>query len=311
MNQVKPQNSKWAEIREHGLFGRYLVPVLKRPRNSKLVALVTLALVGVTFYWMFTYTGPYRYFAELQIQWFGSYAPKITYTIVFSGLFLVTASIAAIQAFLLKGAEMPVPGMPTATPVAPVAANDTRQLTLELVRYFALLLACFVIFAMGAYSYYKGAHAGSLRQLSAADFQSGKLQARLVYADVRGHLNRPYLSKDNYLYLPMTSEEHATGPVALVVGINENEIRKYVHREADGTYGVRGIAHKGLEGDVKYAFEKNGTPMADTVWLVHAGRAPSDDKRVGLIMTGLGVALAGFLFCFESYRKRKRAASAR
>jgi len=311
MNQVKPQKNKWAEITEHGLFGTHLVPVLKKPQNAKWVALVILALVGISFYWMFTYTGPYRYFAELQIRWFGSHVPKITFTIVFSGLFLVTATIAAIQAFLLKGAEMPIPGMPAATPVASVAANDARQLTLELVRYFALLLACFVILGMGANSYYNGAHAGSLRQLSAADFQSGKLQARLVYAEVRGHLNRPYLSKDNYLYLPMTSEENATGPVTLVVGINETDTRKYVHKEADGTYSVRGIADKRLEGDVKYAFEKNGTPMADTVWVVHAGRAPSDDKRVGLIMTGLGVALAGFLFALQSYRKRKKAASAR
>jgi len=311
MNQVKPQKNKWAEITEHGLFGTHLVPVLKKPQNAKWVALVILALVGISFYWMFTYTGPYRYFAELQIRWFGSHVPKITFTIVFSGLFLVTATIAAIQAFLLKGAEMPIPGMPAATPVASAAANDARQLTLELVRYFALLLACFVTLGMGAYSYYNGAHAGSLRQLSAADFQSGKLQARLVYAEVRGHLNRPYLSKDNYLYLPMTSEENATGPVTLVVGINETDTRKYVHKEADGTYSVRGIADKRLEGDVKYAFEKNGTPMADTVWVVHAGRAPSDDKRVGLIMTGLGLALAAFLFALESYRKRKKAASAR
>jgi hypothetical protein len=319
MNRVKPQNSKWAEIREHGLFGRHLVPVLKKPQNSKWVALVTMALVGITFYWMFTYTGPYRYLAELQIQWFGSYAPKITCLIVFCGLFLVTATIAAIQAFLLKGAEEPVPGMPTAAADTPVAANDTQEPQLpylplpylwsRCIQYVFILLACFVILGMGAYSYYNGTHAGSLRQLSAADFQSGKLQSRLVYAEVRGHLNKPYLSKDNYLYLPMTSEENATGPVTLVVGINENEIRKYVHREADGTYRVRGIAEKGLEGDVKYAFEKNGTPMADTVWVVHAGRAPSDDKRAGLIMTGLGVALAGFVFAWQSYRKRKRAAS--
>jgi hypothetical protein len=234
-------------------------------------------------------------------------------------LFSVTATIAAIQAFLLKGAEMPAPGMPAAAADTRVAANDSQEPQLpylplpflwsRYIQYIFILLACFVILGMGAYRYYNGTHAGSLRQLSAADFQSGKLQSRLVYAEVRGHLNKPYLSKDNYLYLPMTTEENATGPVTLVVGINENEIRKYVHREADGTYGVRGIADKRLEGDVKYAFEKNGTRMADTVWVVHAGRAPSDDKRAGLTMTGLGVALAAFLFALESYRKRKRVVS--
>jgi len=62
MNPVKPQNSKWAEIREHGLFGRQLEPAFK-PQHGKWVALVGLAIMGITVYWMFTYSGPYRYLA--------------------------------------------------------------------------------------------------------------------------------------------------------------------------------------------------------------------------------------------------------
>jgi hypothetical protein len=150
---------------------------------------------------------------------------------------------------------------------------------------------------------------GSLRQLSAADFQSGKLQSHIVYADVRGHLSGHYISKDYYLYIPMTSEKNSASPVQLLVGVQESETRKYLHREADGTYGVRGIADKRLEGDVKYAFEKNGTPMADTVWVVHAGRAPSDDRTMGLSVMAFGVVFAGLLFAWQSYQKRKRAVS--
>jgi hypothetical protein len=153
-------------------------------------------------------------------------------------------------------------------------------------------------------------HAGSLQRLSAADFQSGKLQARLVYAEVRGHLGAHRISKDDYLYIPMASEKNAAAPVQLLVGVNEHEIRKYFHREGDGTFIVRGVADKGLEGDVKYAFEKSGVAVANPVWVMHAGRDPSLDRATGLSMMGLGVALAGLVLGWQSYRRRKRAAAA-
>jgi hypothetical protein len=109
-----------------------------------------------------------------------------------------------------------------------------------------------VFFGMGAHMYYNAIHAGSLKQLVAGDFQSGKMQAHEVYADIRGYLNGYYINKDYYLYIPMTSTAVITGPVHLVAGIPENEMSKYVHREADGTLSVRGVADKGLEADVKY-----------------------------------------------------------
>jgi hypothetical protein len=155
--------------------------------------------------------------------------------------------------------------------------------------------------------YYNGTHAGILQQLNAVDFQSGNLQARVLYTEVRGHLNGPYLSKDRYRYIPMASEENRTGPVQLVVGIDENQMHKYMHKEADGTFSVRGIADKGLEGDVKFAFEKNGIAVADPVWVVHAGRNPQEDKMFGLIAIGIGIAFGGLMFGLESYRKRKGA----
>src|SRR5260370_34072565 len=70
-------------------------------------------------------------------------------------------------------------------------------------------------------------------------------------------------------------------------------MRKYMHREVDDTFVVRGVADKGLEGDVKYAVEKNGVTVGDSVWVVHAGRDPSGDKTFGLVMMGVGIVVAG------------------
>jgi hypothetical protein len=316
MNPVKPQNSKWAEIREHGLFGRQLEPAFK-PQHGKWVALVGLAILGITFYWMFTYSGPYRYLAELQLKWFASYDPKLTTLLVFSGLVLGLLGIAVTIKILFRGAERPVPGMPTAplaTPaISPTAIPESAIQVAErwqrYCRYSVMYGAPLVLFGTGAYSYYNGTHEGNLQQLSAADFQSGNVQARVVYADVRGHLSGRYLSNGDYLYIPMTSEKNAAAPVQLLVGVNEHEMRKYVHRETDGTFIVRGVADKRLQGYVRYAFEKSGVAVANPVWVVHAGREPSWDRKGGLSVMGFGAALAGLVFGWQSYRKRKRAAA--
>jgi hypothetical protein len=321
MNPVKPPNNRWAEIREHGLLGRPLVPFF-RPRSRKWLALLGLASFGITLYWMFTYSGPYRHLAELELKWLGSYGPELSAVVVFLGLFLGLLYTAVSIKLLFQGGERPVPGMTAATADASVAANKTQEprllslpflplpyLWARNIRSVLILLVCFVFFGIGSYSYYNGTHVGTLQQLSAADFQGGKLHSHIVYADVRGHLSGHYISKDYYLYIPMTSDKNSASPVQLLVGVPENETHKYLHRKADGTYGVRGIADKRLEGDVKYAFEKNGTPMADTVWVVHAGRDPSSDRKMGLSVMGLGVVFAGVLFAWQTYWKRKTAAA--
>jgi hypothetical protein len=312
MNPVKPQDSKWAEIREHGLFGRQLEPVLFKPQNTKWLALVGLPIFGIIFYWMFTYSGPYRYVTELELKWIGSYDPALNAVVIFLGLSLGLLCTTAAIKLLFRGAERPAPGMPTAPTAIPEPAIQLVERWQRNARYALMCAAPLLVFGIGAYFYYNGTHVGSLQQLSVADFQSGKLQSHILYADVRGHLSGHYISKDYYLYIPMTSEKNSASPVQLLVGVQENETRKYLHREADGTFRVRGVADKGmrLEGDVKYAFEKNGIAMADTVWVVHAGRDPSWDRKMGILVMGFGVALAGLVFAWRSYQKRKKAAAA-
>jgi hypothetical protein len=270
-------------------------------KSSKAGMALALAMVGSTLYWGFTYSGPYRYLAELQLKWFRVYYPELT------GMIIVLAMLGVVLAvkLLFRGAERPVPGTPTAAANISATNVAVQEPWLQYVRYAFLL----VPFGLGGWMYYNGTHAGSLQQLNAADFQGGKLQSRVLYADVRGHLNGPYLSKDHYRYIPMASEENGSGPVRLVVGIDENQVRKYMHREADGTISVRGVADQGLDGDVKYAFEKNGIAVADSVWVVHAGRNPHDDKNIGLIIIGVGLAMTALILGLESYRKRKRSAA--
>lgn len=268
------------------------------PRTSKLAAVAIIPLAGITLYWAFTYSGPYRYLAELQLKWMGSYAPELTIIVILLGFLLIAAAIKMV----LRGAERPVPG-PANAPVAavPISKAAVPQNWLQYVRYVVPL----IVAGFGGWMYFNGTQAGNLQQLKAVDFESGKLQSRIVYADVRGHLSRAYLKQENYLYIPMYTKVDGKSPVRLVVGVNEKDADKRLHAEADGSVTVRGVADKGLEGDVKYAFEKNGMAVGDPVWVVHTGREPGEDRMAGSIVAALGVVIAGFMFAFDSYKKRK------
>lgn len=271
------------------------------PKNSRLAAIAVAVMVGFTLYWAFTYSGPYRYLAELQIKWFGYYVPKLTAIVIILGVLLIAGAIKVV----LRGAERPVPGPANAPDEgSSVKTAAVPQPWLRYVRYCAPL----IIVGFGGWMYFNGTQAGSLQQLKAADFESGRLQSRIVYADVRGHLSGMYLNKENYLYISMYTDANGKSPVKLVVGVNEKDANQRLHAEADGSVTVRGIGDKGLEGDVKYAFEKNGMAVADPVWVVHVGRAPADDRVAGVIMMAIGVGLAGIFFAVDSYKRRKNAA---
>lgn len=273
---------------------------------SKAGLLLVVLMVGPALYWGFTYTGPYRYLAELQLKWFGVYYPELTGIVIAFGILCLLAVVKV----LFRGAERHVPALsaPTANPTTPLSAATASPAEQRWARWLPYFVVP-ILFAVGANAYYKGMNAGSLRQLSAAEFYGQNEQPRVFYADVRGQLSLKYLSKDNYFYLPMTAEDNSGAPLRLVVGGNKRELQKAVHRDADGAVHVWGVVDKGLEGDVKYAFEKNGYHLSDTIWVLHAGRAPSDEKGLGLFMMGFGVAAAGVVFLAQKIKDRKRARS--
>jgi hypothetical protein len=311
MNPVQSPHSN-REIMGHGSFGGPRGPAAQG-RNSKWLALLGLPILGVAFYWMFTYSGPYRALAEWQLKWFGSYSPDLTLLLIAAGLLFGLLAIAAAIKLLFRGAERPVSEMhtpPISTPAVaptttPAPTGDIALRWLQSLRLAVIYVAPLTIVGTGAFWYYDGTQEGNLQQLSPVDFETGKVEARKLYADVHGHLSQSYISDESYAYIPMLSKEKAVGPVRLMVGVNNSDMQKYLHREANGIVSVRGITDEGLPSDLRYAFEKNGIAVADPVWVVHAGRDPSSDRKAGLWSMGSGVVLAVLLIGWQSYRKRK------
>jgi hypothetical protein len=250
--------------------------------------LLIAPIMGVSFYWMFTYSGPYRYLAEQQIKWFGWYVPKVTLLLIVLGLF----GIAALGKLILQGAERPAPVLPQPAGTASAGVGGRATPGVASLQWRTWYLA--IPLLMGGYFYLNATQAGALRQLQAEDFGGGRVTSRVVYADVRGQLSRDYMMSDDYMYVPMRQSNEASEPVHVLVGIDKARIKEYLHRQPDGTFVVRGIVQKDLGNDVKAAFEKNGLALAEPCWVVHTGRDPQGDRNVALIVIGIS-AVAGAL----------------
>src|SRR6202022_2441560 len=202
-----------------------------KAHKGKWMALTGVGVPGVTFYWMLTYSGPYRYFAELQLKWFGFYAPKLTVLLIIAGLVIGLFGLAAVITSLFRGAERPVPGIAPANVTTPAIAHkataapvtQTMGQWLLNIRLATAGIGAILILGIGANTYYNATQEGNLQELSVQDFESGKVQTRPVYADVRGHLSETYLKAEHYLYVPMANEKNAAAPIRLIVGVDEQD----------------------------------------------------------------------------------------
>lgn len=278
--------------------------------DNKAGSVVVVTGLGLSFYWMFTYSGPYRYLAELQMKWFGAYVPKITILLIVLGFVGIAAGIKLI----LRGAERPAPVMPQGSVVSDPGSSAATGVALKpaispnalLLSPYARLLVILVPLGMGGYLYFNAAQAGELRQLQVAEVDTGRVNSRVVYADVRGYLSRNYMMKDNYMYIPMLNTETAA-PAHVLIGVDKKQARQYLLPQADGTFVVRGMVEKNLEGDVRVAFEKNGIPLGDNVWVLHTGRSPRSDEKFSLILIAISVGVGIPLAIWFAYKNKKNA----
>ena len=60
---------------------------------NPLAVVGVFALLGLSFYFMFTYTGPFQWLAELQLKWMDSYSEKLTLILTMIVLVVPAAAV--------------------------------------------------------------------------------------------------------------------------------------------------------------------------------------------------------------------------
>jgi hypothetical protein len=248
---------------------------------------------------MFGYSGPYRILAEFQLKQFGSYSSKLTMLAICIAFLL----LGELSRMLLQGAERPVPGIPI-----PPSPSAPARATLSLARVAAhrRWILAGIPFAMGAYFFLTAMSAGSLRELRIRDVADGTLPARTVYAEVRGYADEASMAENNYLYVPMRETADAAVPVTVVVGVDQNKVETEFKPDGDGLVAVRGMLEPQLDSEIRYAFEKHGTPLANPCRVLRTNRTPASDEKMGAIFMLGSLGIGGGLWVFRLFQQKLR-----
>lgn len=109
--------------------------------------------IGLTFFFMFTYTGPYRWFTEAELRWLGRFWVELTLVATVLAVFL------AIN-FLEMALKPIVPSLRSAK--AP--GNDVSHLHRN--KWWLLVCASIAFVTFGAHTWQQGRDAGPLTELS-------------------------------------------------------------------------------------------------------------------------------------------------
>ena len=261
------------------------------------LGLISIGCMAVCFYWMFTYTGPFRILAEWELRRFGNYSEQWT----FVGLFLVTlgAALGVRQYLKRRAAERP-----RDFPAGAAAMGITQTGRWWLPDYLHLGVAL-MPFVFGCSSLYASMAAGPLQVLGADDFANGRVQQSVVSAQVRGRLGAVAVEKDAFVYVALEGER-TSSEAHVIVGVLKRDWNRLVRKETNGEISVQGTADLLIEGRVRQMFAMKGAPLAEKCWIVHPGVDPARNRILGVRLMEVSGAMVLVVFLISSWKGRGR-----
>ena len=211
-----------------------------------------IALVALSFYFMFTYTGPFQWLAELQLKWMNSYSEKLT-------LILTVLVLCLPAAAVWKIVQASVRTLGPGGSATKQEAVYRKACNIHIPGVLLLPLLGTIVFGIGAFMYWRAATAGQLTAVKAKDLEADKKPAS-SYLTIEGvpmweeAITFNKSGKD--CYVPMVSREWTGGPVAVYLECNEDDLpRPPGPLEMKTFTGMTEVG--GLPGPVRVSFEKS------------------------------------------------------
>ena len=264
--------------------------------------LLMAAWMGLGGYWWLSYSGPYRWLAELQMARFGGHVVVLTVALP-----IVVGLLASERAVALLTGTRPTPlhgsvldGMPA-----------LRRLP---------LYSLFILLGGGAftaYEYRKAAALGELRAVTPDDLLPAPGAAPARYVEVTGTVDpRTAWTEDGGdtdLYFLLRGPRTAgDAPAPVVVSVPRERAHEFVRRdEAAGTATVRGVATRGMKGPVRGFFEQQGVVFTAEPWVLEPEVTPGSMRSAVWFLAGFTVvgAVVAFFAQRAQQREKLRAAS--
>jgi|GEM_PF-4990852 len=270
---------------------RWLAPALATAFGAALL---------YSLYCMLLFSGPYRWLAELQMRWFGSY--YVSVTCVFTLLFGVVPLLVIIRV-LTAANKLPHDSwavlLATPRPGGGLAARVTRA------RGWLMALGVGVMLcALSARDLVVAARGKRLQQISAQALEAGD-EAGSTWLEVAGTLDwdRSLETEEDHkklTYIPIVSERWSpSSPLGALLVVADDELARLEAEPLSGTVDITGAP-----GLVRAGFENIGVDV-NRATVLQFGASPEEKATGSLFLLGLGltIALVGGVGCFVRMRR--------
>src|SRR5687768_9953774 len=157
-------------------------PHSNRPLPGWLALAIMIGTAALAIYWDHTYSGPYRWLAELQLKWFGQYEKTITFLLAIMILLAPFGALLGAYKLVTRGRRRAVAATlgqaaDTSTPPPPQPSTWASQRDV-LDRYFVpigITLFGAVLLFLGVQKWHVARNAGEMIHAEARDFETGSL----------------------------------------------------------------------------------------------------------------------------------------
>jgi hypothetical protein len=252
-------------------------------------------LVGLSFYFMFTYTGPFRWLAELQMMVMNSYSEE--FTLILTMLVLILTALGIVKVVKVAVKSMGVGGV--TSPAAPTAGGAT-EIKSRGMQFSGIIVWPFmglIAFAIGGFMYWRGATAGPLTAITAKELEDGKKPAS-SYLSVEGvplwKETISFKSGSVECYVPLVSKDWKGDSVSAYAQVREDDLpRPSKQLEMKTFKGVTAVG--GLPGPVRVIFEKGNFKPAAGYLVIETKEEPAKLMGFGKwpMIVGAALVVAG------------------
>ena len=283
-------------------------------RNTLASAFAALGLIGglgVPIYWWITYSGVYRWLAEVQLSWFDGYYAILTGVLSIAAGLIAFVPMTVMLAGVLRLPEAePSTDNPQASaeppPVVvltPTQAAHAKARSNSIGCAVVLALLFVPILILGAYKLNLANQFGEKRMVELeqleAELTADALASRWVEFEARPAWRETAGVKDKYKvtrYVPVRSVPERDALIAL----------ELPDAPPTGRRRWTGTLTEGAPGVIRSAFGERGT-VRDPVWVLAVDSTPDDDRRIGwsMLEVGGGTIVIG-LFVIGFLRRRWR-----
>jgi hypothetical protein len=264
-------------------------------KMSPLMIVLLIVGMGLSFYMMFEYVGPFEWLAELQLRWFGSYSEKLTFVFTFLAIWVGFALLTLPIRLWFGGPALFGGG--AAVVAAPGSTPTQSRWGNALAGIIVALVGLGFVGAAG-WKAQRAQHTGGLTPVGVEHFEAGKSPPSL-WVKVKGYpLNEHALifekSHSSDKFIPIVSGDADPRQVGVHVFL---KVKPDVTVAAGGYGGGPGeyegmLFRNDLPGALRVDLERQNVLKGDH-YVLEWGQTPEKEVKEAKLLAIIGGSIAG------------------